>query len=114
MENNTKKTLEDKLASLREQLDSVNAQDPYKRESYADENTQDDDASEREEHARVSALKIDIEKTVTKVEEALKRVSEDKYGVCVECGKHIDKARLQIIPEASRCINCSRHSEKNI
>nr|WP_281351850.1 TraR/DksA C4-type zinc finger protein [Entomospira entomophilus] len=30
------------------------------------------------------------------------------YGVCVKCGKMIDKARLEALPEASMCIDCQK------
>nr|WP_281347568.1 TraR/DksA C4-type zinc finger protein [Entomospira nematocera] len=30
------------------------------------------------------------------------------YGVCVKCGKMIDKARLEVLPEASMCIDCQK------
>ena len=111
MENNIKETLEKKLTGLKGQLVSIEAQDPYKRDSYADENTQDDDAAEREDHDRVVALKQDLEQKIVKVEKALERVQEGSYGVCIKCGNHIDKARLEVIPEAGRCIDCSNRAK---
>jgi RNA polymerase-binding protein DksA len=40
---------------------------------------------------------------------ALQRIAEGTYGVCQRCGKRIDRARLEIIPDASLCIECARH-----
>lgn len=35
---------------------------------------------------------------------ALQRIEEGSYGVCVVCGKPIDEARLEVRPEAARCL----------
>jgi len=106
--------LQKELAELKEQLASVEAQDPYSNASYADENTQDDDASEREEHTRVNALKDNLKEKIQKVEAALLRLKKGKYGICVSCGVKIDKARLDILPEADLCISCSKKEQLDI
>lgn len=28
-------------------------------------------------------------------------------GICVECGEYIDPRRLEVLPSASRCIDCA-------
>jgi len=38
------------------------------------------------------------------VEAALARLDAGTYGVCVDCGQAIPDARLQVRPEAARCI----------
>ena len=38
--------------------------------------------------------------------DALKRIADGTYGVCVTCGKPIPRARLEIVPHASRCMDC--------
>jgi DnaK suppressor protein len=38
------------------------------------------------------------------VELALQRLAEGKYGICIDCGKEIPRARLDAIPESVRCI----------
>ena len=42
----------------------------------------------------------------TEVFEALNRVDNGKYGICINCGKEIPEARLHAKPEATRCIDC--------
>jgi DnaK suppressor protein len=37
---------------------------------------------------------------------ALKRMVEDEYGYCVECGDDIPVKRLEIDPASARCIDC--------
>ncbi len=38
------------------------------------------------------------------VEAALKRIEDGTYGRCVDCGKEIPAARLEVRPEAARCV----------
>ena len=38
------------------------------------------------------------------VEAALQRIEQGTYGTCVDCGKPIPAARLEVRPEAARCV----------
>jgi RNA polymerase-binding transcription factor DksA len=40
------------------------------------------------------------------VEKALDRIQSGEYGVCLDCGDPISRARLTAIPWAIRCITC--------
>jgi DnaK suppressor protein len=52
-------------------------------------------------------------KELRKIDLLIKRMSkEEKFGLCEECGKHIPKERLLIVPEASLCVSCQRKLEK--
>ena len=44
--------------------------------------------------------------------EALRRIQDGTYGVCVDCGKRIPAARLAIKPEATRCVACQSEQER--
>tara|TARA_R110000868_G_scaffold256547_1_gene513298 strand:- start:1503 stop:1823 length:321 start_codon:yes stop_codon:yes gene_type:complete len=44
---------------------------------------------------------------IRRIEAALKRVDEDEYGWCVECGEAIEPKRLEIDPAAARCAGCA-------
>tara|TARA_R110000744_G_scaffold125730_11_gene231721 strand:+ start:19706 stop:20026 length:321 start_codon:yes stop_codon:yes gene_type:complete len=44
---------------------------------------------------------------IRRIEAALKRVDEDEYGWCVECGEAIDPKRLEIDLAAARCAGCA-------
>ena len=44
--------------------------------------------------------------------EALERIRNGNYGTCTGCGKKISAARLQIKPEAMRCITCQEQYEE--
>jgi RNA polymerase-binding transcription factor DksA len=51
------------------------------------------------------------EDTLGQVESALERIEDGAYGMCVECGAKIPKARLNAIPYASHCIRCAAAAE---
>ena len=46
------------------------------------------------------------------VDEALRRLYRNEYGVCASCGKEIGKPRLDAIPHASLCVTCQEKQEK--
>ena len=45
---------------------------------------------------------------IQQIKEALKRIAEDTYGVCAQCGADIDPKRLKALLNATRCISCAR------
>jgi RNA polymerase-binding transcription factor DksA len=45
------------------------------------------------------------------VQQALQRLAEGKYGICVDCGKEIPADRLKAMPEAIRCLEDQRRFE---
>ncbi len=44
---------------------------------------------------------------ISRIKNALKRLDEDEYGSCVECGEVICEKRLEIDPAATHCIKCA-------
>jgi len=49
--------------------------------------------------------------TMHKIDVALRRLNEDTYGVCVECGDEIAERRLKALPFAIRCKDCEEAHE---
>jgi len=49
--------------------------------------------------------------TLNKIDEALRRLNEDTYGVCFECGDEIAERRLRALPFAVRCKDCEAARE---
>ncbi|MCS7258488.1 MAG: TraR/DksA family transcriptional regulator [candidate division WOR-3 bacterium] len=47
-------------------------------------------------------------KILRQIDEALKRIREKNYGICVGCQKPIAKARLKALPYTDLCIECSK------
>ena len=49
--------------------------------------------------------------TLNKINEALARLDEGRYGSCFECGDEISEARLRALPFAVRCKDCEEERE---
>ena len=45
------------------------------------------------------------------IDEALTRLDENEYGICIECGKEISAARLEVKPYARFCLECKSRKE---
>lgn len=50
---------------------------------------------------------------IQSLKDALTRLDEGQYGICLRCGKPIAQARLQTIPEAELCAACQKESESD-
>ncbi len=61
----------------------------------------------------LEALGTQDQLRLNKVEAALIRLENGKYGVCARCSSKISKDRLEAIPYAVLCIKCQTASEKN-
>lgn len=49
--------------------------------------------------------------TLTKINEALRRLEEGAYGYCFDCGGEISEQRLRALPFAVRCKECEQARE---
>ena len=49
--------------------------------------------------------------TLHKIEEALRRLDENTFGYCFECGEEISERRLRALPFAVRCKDCEEARE---
>jgi DnaK suppressor protein len=48
---------------------------------------------------------------LNKIDLALKRIDEKRFGVCVECEKSIPIARLKALPYTETCLKCQEKIE---
>jgi RNA polymerase-binding protein DksA len=46
------------------------------------------------------------------IDDALKRLDEGTFGVCLQCSQPITMSRLKAVPYASLCIACQRTKEQ--
>jgi DnaK suppressor protein len=67
-------------------------------------------ASEREVQQAVEGME---ETELLSLRAALARVQEPDYGLCGDCGKAIPFGRLQVEPQALRCVACETRREKS-
>jgi DnaK suppressor protein len=45
------------------------------------------------------------------IEDALARISQDRFGICEVCRRTISKARLEAVPWARLCKDCKEHQQ---
>ncbi|HEY9090813.1 TraR/DksA family transcriptional regulator [Parasphingorhabdus sp.] len=64
------------------------------------------DALQQQEMAQAEARRRTSD--LARIDIALKRIAEDEYGWCAECGEPIAYKRLEIDPAAALCVNCAR------
>ena len=53
-------------------------------------------------------------KKLQKIDSALERIREGKYGKCITCKDQIPEDRLKALPYALKCIQCQAKSEKKM
>ncbi len=75
-------------------------------------NHQADDGTAAFDQAKDLAIRINAENLLKQVNGALRRFENGTYGLCVDCNKQIDTARLKAIPFADLCLDCQRKRER--
>jgi DnaK suppressor protein len=70
-----------------------------------------DDGTLAFDQARDLAVQTNAQHTLQMIEDALARVENGTYGLCVDCGIEIDAARLEAIPYAALCLKCQSKRE---
>lgn len=45
------------------------------------------------------------------IDDALQRLEEGTYGICIECGEEISEGRLKVLPFATHCVKCKEKNE---
>jgi len=68
---------------------------------------QDENADEVEEYAADLSIEQQLEKRLSNIILALKKMDEGTYGACEKCKNSIDVERLKVNPEARLCMNCA-------
>ncbi len=94
-----------KLKEEREQalLDLERLLEALRAEVDPDADEGDPDLVERE---KVIALVQGLERKLESIDSALRQAQVGMYGICERCGKPINPDRLEILPEATLCVEC--------
>lgn len=69
------------------------------------------DAMEREQSFLLAA---NLNRTVTEIDEALRRVRNGGFGLCETCGKPIETKRLSALPYARNCLRCQETVDRRV
>jgi RNA polymerase-binding protein DksA len=60
------------------------------------------------ERERDLSIENNVRDLLRKVDDALDRIARKTYGICVRCGKPIEKTRIKALPYADLCIKDAR------
>src|SRR5260370_39322018 len=64
------------------------------------------------EMQKEQSLLVNEQALLTEVLQALKRIHDGRYGICIACGNPIPEKRLEAIPWAARDIKCEQALEQ--
>ncbi len=110
-----KRLIEERKKLLRE-LEYEGSQISKSNESSGDlsaySNHMADQGTETERRELTSQILSTRREALSEVDLALNKVNQRKYGFCESCGKAISKRRLKFLPQARKCITCSKGSQK--
>jgi DnaK suppressor protein len=53
-------------------------------------------------------------KILNMIDDALKRMKNDEYGVCANCQEEMQQKRLDAVPWAKNCISCQEKIEQGL
>ncbi len=67
-----------------------------------------DDANETSEQETMLGLQASAQRQLEQVNLALSRLDDGTYGICANCGRPINPARLAAHPSSTLCIDCQR------
>ncbi|MEL6436909.1 MAG: TraR/DksA C4-type zinc finger protein [Pseudomonadota bacterium] len=61
-----------------------------------------------QQQAMAKAAERTRRRDLIRIEQAERRIRDDEYGYCEDCGEVIADKRLEIDPMAERCVRCAR------
>lgn len=68
--------------------------------------------SETFERSKDFSLRKNARQTLVKIETALEKIDNGKFGLCESCGRVIPEERLEAIPFAALCLECKEEMEQ--
>lgn len=105
--------LSDQLARLERRQEVIEKEDPFAdTRRLSDKASIDSDAAEQFGHARISAIRGELDRRIIQTKKALAQIRVGKYGICESCQGMIDTDRLVIYPDATLCLKCEKRREK--
>jgi RNA polymerase-binding protein DksA len=71
-----------------------------------------DMASDDVDKKNLEALNLVESKKLQLIDNALSRIQNDRYGICMECAKSIPLPRLEAVPYALFCVDCQAKKDR--
>jgi len=109
------KLLEEEKIRLTQELEHLKAQ--MKLSSEGREGSpfgkREEGATEAWELEKSLALESKLYDALAEIDRALAKYKAGTYGICDACGKKIEIARLEALPQANLCLSCKAGQTKN-
>jgi RNA polymerase-binding transcription factor DksA len=102
-----------KLANYQKKLETELSLIGKKEEGYRPSfpqygSTEEDNILEMEDFAENLSIEEKLNQLLKETKQAIRRIDRNRYGICRQCQKLIQKERLDIYPLAVDCISCAR------
>ena len=110
---NLRRQLDAREAELQREVREVDADDdaPSRNPRNQVEDAGEQGEQERRETVRHAERERDIEE-LRQIDAARQRIAQRSYGECIDCGRDIPLARLEVQPWSARCAPCQTQAEK--
>jgi len=111
-----KKEIADELKTFAEEDENLkgdwDSKYPDFNEGSAGGEVMENEAMEVEEYSSRLPVEHSLELKLKAINLALKKMEEDKYGICERCGEPINPERLKAYPAARTCVECKPSKEE--
>ncbi len=71
-----------------------------------------DEANDTAEQTTMITLQQNVQHEIDQINTALARLQAGTYGICANCGKPINPARLEARPSSIYCIDCQQLADR--
>lgn len=100
-----KQKINERLERLRDQLSGLNERRrEFLESSNMEQYDYEEDSKMTQEVSRMNALIENDMNQIQALEAALMRIENKTYGICTESGNFIRRERLEVMPEATTCL----------
>jgi DnaK suppressor protein len=108
--------LRETLLARRQELLKLYRNDVRVGQESGDEGTEDvvDRANNAYRRELMFSLSDNERTQLLQVDEALRRIDAETFGICGNCGREIAPLRLKAIPWARYCVDCQELAEKGL
>ena len=103
-----KEVLLKKQQKVEQEIKMLEQEDPVLSDQTPESSEPGTDSWLADVHSRSESAKISLMSMLKSTKKALSRLNAGKYGKCEKCGKEIEEKRLEVMPDASRCMTCSK------
>ena len=105
-----------RLVEQQQQIMSLYEHDLRVGQEASDEGSEDivDRANSSYNREFMFALSDTERQILLEIEDALERLDDGAYGVCLNCKDDIPKARLRAVPWARYCVDCQEQVERGV